>query len=173
MIMEGIVSRAKKLGFMPKVKDKKQIDRLLIKYKGRLEIYNHKKFVTTSDNLVNVFKGYDLRTIFIRDPTERALKFGLVVDVTYTLKDVNGNSLDYRSIISRFGSYTLKEIRQIQKDLIPTGINMEVSRQRLVEDIIPFVEQLDEIELPCKLKAKILSTPCRIILGGGKNEALW
>jgi len=174
MIMEGVISKAKSLGFIPKVKDEdeKDIDRLLRKNKGRLEIYNYDKPTITSDNQVKIFKGYDLRTIFIRDPIEKELKFGLIVDVTYALKD-NGSSLNYRSIISRFGKNTLKEIRRIQKDLIPTGINMEVSRQRLIEDIIPFVKQLSEIILPCGLGVEIVPTPCRIILGGKEDETLW
>jgi len=80
--------------------------------------------------------------------------------------------LNFHDIVTKFGSITLREIRQIQKDLIPTGINKEISRQRLIEDIVPFVEQFSEIDLPCDLKSKITSFPARIILGE-EYETIW
>lgn len=172
MIIEGVINRAKEIGYIPqKLKQDKNIYQVLNKNKGRLKLYSYGKFKKTSDNQIKVFMGYDLRVIFLKDPVEDKLSFGLIVDAAYSLKDVNDKPLDYHAIISRFGSSTLREVRQIQKDLIPTGINREVSRQRLIEDIIPFVEQLNEIELPCGLKVKINLSPCRIILGD-KNETV-
>ncbi len=173
MIIEGVIKKARQIGLSPrKTKQDKDICQILDENKGRWKFYNPEKAKITSDNQVRVFIGYDLRVIFLRDPLEDRLNFGLIVDITYFLRDMNDNPLNYRAITSRFDRNTLREVRQIQKDFIPTGINREVSRQRLIEDIIPFVEQLGEIELPCGLKVKVVSNPCRIILGD-EDEAVW
>ncbi len=173
MIIEGVINRAKELGYAPqKFRQNKDIYQILDENKGRLQLYNYDKFKVTSNNQIKVLMGYDLRVIFLKDPVEDKLNFGLIVDIVYSLKDVNDTPLKYHDIISRFDRSTLREVRQIQRDLIPTGINSEVSRQRLIEDIIPFVEQLKEIELPCGLKAEVSSTPSRIIMGDD-YESVW
>ena len=172
MILEGVINKTMQMGFVfLKFNQNADIYQILDKTKGRLKIFKRKPEVT-SDGKVRVFIGYDLRVIFLRDPMENRLNFGLVVDITYSLRDEKDRPLNYRAIVLEFGPHTLREVRQIQRDLIPTGINREVSRQRLDEDIIPFVEELSEIELPCGLEAKITSEPCRIILGD-KNEVIW
>ncbi len=172
MILEGVINKAMLMGFVFfKFNQNVDIYQILDKNRGRLKIFKRKPEVT-SDGKVRVFTGYDLRVVFLRDPMENRLNFSLVVDITYSLRDEKDRPLNYRAIVLEFGPHTLREVRQIQRDLIPTGINREVSRQRLNEDIIPFVEQLSEIELPCGLEAKITSEPCRIILGD-KDEVVW
>jgi len=172
MILEGVINRVLQIGFIFLKNDYNvNIYQILDKNKGRIKIYNPIPKIT-SDNNVKVFIGYDLRVIYLRDMSENKLNFGLVVDIVYALRDVNNIPLNYHIIVSKFGHNILKEIRQIQKDLIPTGINREVAKQRLVEDIIPFVQQLSEIELPCGIKIEVTPEPCRIILGD-KNEVIW
>jgi len=175
MILEGVIKTINKtmqtkFVFL-KFNQNADIYQILDKSKGRLKIFKRKPEVT-SDGKVRVFTGYDLRVVFLRDPMENRLNFSLVIDITYSLRDEKDRPLNYQAIVSEFGLHTLREVRQIQRDLIPTGINREASRQRLNENIIPFVEQLSEIELPCGLEAKITSEPCRIILGE-KDEIIW
>ncbi|MCD6493884.1 MAG: hypothetical protein J7K36_08865 [Archaeoglobaceae archaeon] len=155
IILEGVIEKAKEFGYLP----------LPEKEKGRRILYNENDFKETSDGNVRVYKLFDIRVIFLRDLVEDKLKFYLIVDVKYSLKDKSNNPLNFKEITSKFGSNTLREIRQIQKDLIPTGRNPEVSRQRLLEDIIPFVENIKKIYLPCGIEAEIVSEPTRIIVG--------
>ena len=163
MILEAFIKKAQGLGYLP----------IFSKDKGRCKLFNWNLFKTTSDKKAKLFQGYDVKTIFIKDQVENNLVFGLVLDVTYSFKDFNDNPLNFHDIVTKFGSITLKEIRQIQKDLIPTGINKEVSRQKLTEDIIPFVEKFSEIDLPCGLKAQIIPIPARIILGEEYGGTIW
>ena len=162
MVLEAFINKAEGLGFHP----------FFSKDKGRCRLFNWNEFKTTSDNKVKLYLGYDVRIIFLKDQIENSLVFGLVLDITYSLKDFNDNPLNFHEIITNFGSSTLKEIRQIQRDLIPTGINKEISRQRLIEDIVPFVEKISEIELPGCLKAQITPNPARIVLGE-EDETVW
>ena len=171
MILEGILSKVRQMGFSLRFNSDVDIYQILDRNKGRVKVFRQKPKVT-SDNKVRVFIGYDLRVIFLKDPMENKLNFGLIVDVVYSLRDEEDKPLNYHTIVSKFGHDTLKEVRQIQRDLIPTGINREVARQRLIEDIMPFVEQLSEIELPCGIKVRISSEPTRIILGE-RDETIW
>lgn len=161
MILEGIVRKANELGYSP----------IFSKDKGRCRLFSETEYKSTSNGNVRVFIGGDVRVVFLRDPQEDQIRFGLIMDIDYSLRNLDGETLNYQTITSMFGSNTLKEVRQIQKDLIPTGINREASRQRLIEDIIPFVKKLQEIELPCGLEAKIDYNPSRVILGE-ENETL-
>ena len=155
LILEGVIEKAKELGYTPMPE----------KEKGRCILFNERDFKETSDGNVRVYRAFDIRVIFLRDPLEDKLKYFLIVDVRYPLRDKSNSTLNYKQIVSRFGSKTLREVRQIQKDLIPTGINREVSRQRLLEDIIPFVEKIKNLYLPCGVEAKIITEPCRILVG--------
>lgn len=154
MIIEGVIGKAGTLGYKPTQKDE-----------GRYVLFNQEKFRETTDGEVKVYQGYDVRSLYLRDSENDELKFCLVVDVCFSFKDVDDEPLNFRDITLRFGTNTLKEVRRIQKDLIPTGINPEVSRQRLLDDIVPFIEELTPITLPCSLKCEINVKPCRIVVG--------
>jgi len=162
MILEGVIKKAEDLQYVASFG----------KEKGRVFLFNWSKFKETSDRQVKVFTGYDIRVIFLKDLIEGSLEFGIIVDVKYSLKSANGRRLNYHEIVSNFGNDTLRKVRQIQKDLVTTGINTEVSRQRLLDDIIPFVEKIRKIELPCGVNAEITTIPSRIVVGE-KNEFAW
>jgi hypothetical protein len=157
MALEGLTERVKELGYAT----------IPSKDKGRCRLFNWNEFKATSNSQIRVYTGYDIKIIFLRDPVENKLNFGLVIDVTYSIKDTADQPLDYNTISTRFGSSALREMRQIQKDLIPTGINKEVSKQRLTEDIIPFVERIGKIVMPCNIEAEVDTKPSQIILGEG------
>lgn len=160
MILEGFVEELKNKGYEP------------IPTKGRYEIFEFDKYNETSNGLIRVYKGFDIRSLFLRDIETRELFFGLVIDVTYSIKDKDGNCMGFYEIKNRYGSTTLKEVRQIQGDIIPTGINKEISRQRLKENILPFSQSVSKFNLPCGISAMLSEQPLRITLGG-EDETLW
>jgi hypothetical protein len=161
MVLDGVIKKAKELGYSP----------IFSKDKGRCTLFNQNEFKASSNGQVRVYMGYDIRLIFLRDPLEDKICFGLIVDVTYSLRNIDDQPLNYQAITSSFGSATLKEVRQIQRDLIPTGVNTEVSRERLLDYIIPFVQKVRQIESPGGFEVEITSNPSRTILGG-LNESI-
>jgi hypothetical protein len=155
MILEGFINKV--------MSDNYEV----IEKKGRCKIFNWNEFKITRDNNVKVFKGFDIRSIFILDSQENKLVFGLIVDVVYTFKDNLNQPLNTYLISNNFGSQTLLEVRQIQGELIPTGkINTEIARQRLLENILPFIKTYSDFDLPCGLKATLSTEPTRVIIGG-------
>lgn len=159
MILEGFVKKLSDNGFTP------------IMSKGRSQLFRWSDFKKTSDGMVKVHKGFDIRSLFLLDRRLEEIIFGLVIDVIYALRDKDNNRLNSHDIVSKFGGATFKEVRLIQGDLIPTGINTEVSRQRFIEEILPFVKHFSGFLLPCGIEAKLKEEPLRIILGG-ENESL-
>jgi len=157
MILDAFIDKAKKIGYLPYF-SRNEI--------GRCTLCNWDKFQTTSDGNVKVYTGYDIRVIFLKDGEKDRLCFNIIIDACYKLRDNRGEPLNNRTIIARFGRETLRNVRKIQGDLIPTGkINTEVSRKILIDEILPFIETLKEIELPCGIRARMKLTPSRIILG--------
>jgi len=134
--------------------------------KGRVKVFNFNQSIPINDDLF-VYRGFDLRTIFLLDHFENKLRFGLIIDITYTYEDRREGRLNFHQIVERFGSDTLIKIRQVQGDITPyRRANMEVSRQRLQENILPFVKQHGNFVLPCGIKAEIELEPARVILTG-------
>lgn len=139
-----------------------------IEGKGRVKVFNFNKPTTLSSRRINLYQGYDLRSIFLFNPEKESLSFGLVIDIAYTFKDERGNSLNTHTVIENFGSNILKEIRQKQGDLLPDSkINSEVSRQRLLEHILPFVNKYAAFPLSCGVDAILSKNPMRVVLASG------
>lgn len=154
MILDGFITKLGDHGFSP------------IFGRGRCKLLNWDNFTETSDGMVRIHKGFDVRSLFLLDRKSKDLIFGLVIDIIYALRDRSNNHLNSHDVVSKYGRGTFREIRQIQGDLIPTGINTEVSRQRFVEEILPIVERFNEFWLPCGIEARINKAPLRVILGG-------
>lgn len=159
MIFEGFVRRLKEDGFEPIIS------------KSRSQLFRWSEFKRTSDGMVKVHTGLDIRSLYLFDRTKEEIIFGLVIDIIYALRDKDGNRLNSHDIVSKFGEATFREVRLIQGDLIPTGINTEISRHRFIEEILPFVKRYSEFLLPCGIGARLKEEPLRIILGEG-NESL-
>lgn len=158
LILEGIIEKSKENGFYP----------LPEMEKGRVILFNENNFIKTSDGNVHIYKCYDIRVIYLMDVSNNTLKFYAIIDLKFIFRDKEGKSLSPKEIVQLYGSYTLKEVRVIQKDLIKVNeefrANTEVSRQRLLEDIIPFVGRIKEFVLPCDVRAKLNVSPCRITI---------
>jgi hypothetical protein len=153
-ILDGVCNKMKARGCL--------VDRTF----GRAAIFDFNKPHKSRDGNIAVFRGIDLRSIFLYDRGDDKLKFGLIVDVTYRLKDKTDQSISIGMVRQRYGSETLAQVRQIQGDMIPTGINTEASRQRLVDHIFQFLIAFADFTLPIGVQAKASTQPVRVILGG-------
>lgn len=163
LILDGVISTAMQIGYHKLYREKK----------GRLQLYNPENYVLTTNRSVKVLPTYDVRVIYLVDPIQNSLFFGLVVDCRYILRDINDKPLNFHQIVEKYGSSTVRDIRQIQKDLIPTGLNPETSRQRLLDEVIPFIKNFQEIKLPCDIDASVSYEPIRVILGDDEDVSLW
>jgi len=118
MILEGFIDRIEQDDYTP------------LEGKGRYAVFNWAEYQLTSDGNVRLYRGFDLRSLFMKNRETGKLAFGLIVDVTYAFRDQANEPLNAHDIRERFGSNMFLEVRQIQGDLLPTGrINTEVSRQ--------------------------------------------
>jgi hypothetical protein len=135
--------------------------------KGRLMVFHPDRFKTAANNNIKVYQGYDLKATFWKEPISGNLTFGLVIDITWSIRDKDDKPLSMQRI-AQFNAVT--QIAQIQGEYLPGGtrINTEIARQRFQEQILPFVYGHSEFELPCGGIARLSSHPIRIILG--ENE---
>jgi len=69
VIIEGLVKKLKEDGYEA------------IPSKGRWQMYHPDQCDSVADGKVRVYRGYDLRSLFWRDPTTNHLTFGLIVDI--------------------------------------------------------------------------------------------
>lgn len=158
MILEGFIGHLKEERYTP------------VERKGRCEVFSWTKYQSTSDGNVRLYRGFDLRSLFLRNRETGELIFGLIIDVTHAFRDQANESLNAHDIRERFGSKTFSEVRQMQGELLPTGrINTEVARQRLVDHILPFVRCFPNFQLPCDITVSLHHEPTRIILGGASR----
>lgn len=135
--------------------------------KGRMEFVSKRKCATLLGGRVSIYRAYDTRCLFLRDHSTDSIEFGIVIDTNFKLKDQNGEPLDSHKIKQHFDQGALSEIRTFQGDLVPGGkINTEVSRQKLLEETIPFVQQYSSITLPGGIAATIATEPMHIVIGG-------
>jgi len=131
--------------------------------KGRPIFYEPKPYRTVVGGKLKVFRGYDLRTIYLYQQ-DRPI-FGLIVDICWEIQDSNGRRLNMVEIDKVYNASA--EVAQVQDELLPNNkINPEVARLRLQNHILPFVFQNKEFHLPLdKVKASLELEPLRIILG--------
>lgn len=131
--------------------------------KGRIRLYEPQPFQKAAQGHLNVFRGYDLRSIYWR--REKQVLFGLIVDICWEIQDASGKRLSTPEI-AQFNA--MAEIAQIQEEYLPDNrINPEVSRIRLQNHILPFVQQNSQFALPCSgnIEVTLSNIPLRIILG--------
>lgn len=131
--------------------------------KGRIKLYEPQPFRKAAQGHLNVFPGYDLRSIYWR--REKQVLFGLIVDICWEIQDASGNRLTTPEV-AQFNA--MAEIAQIQGEYLPDNrINPEVSRMRLQNHILPFVQQNNRFVLPCSGSIEVIvsNVPLRVILG--------
>jgi len=135
--------------------------------KGRLIVFHPGRFTSAAYGQIKVYQGYDLRSTFWRDRFSGNLAFGLVVDTIWSIRDGSGQPMNTHQI-AQLNAVT--QVAQIQGEYLPrsTRINTEIARQRLQEQILPFVQDHPEFELLCMVTAQVSPQPIRIILGGNE-----
>lgn len=131
--------------------------------KGRTKLYEPQPFRQAAQRRLYIYRGYDLRAVHWR--REERLLFGLIVDICWEIQDTNGKRLSTPEI-AQYNAVT--EIAQIQEEYLPGNrINPEVSRLRLQNHILPFIQTNRNFALPCSgnIEAILSNVPLRVILG--------
>lgn len=150
MIVEGLVDLLKEQDYREWVG------------KARTTLYEPQPFRRAAQGRLRVFRGYDLRSIYWK---ENQPLFGLIVDICWEIQDANGKRLSSPEI-AQYNA--MAEIAQIQEEFLPGNrINPEVSRLRLQNHILPFVQSNCKFNLPCNksVAATVGMVPLRVILG--------
>lgn len=136
--------------------------------KGIAKVYQFEKPLFETETGVRMFRGFELRGQFLWDAEHEQITFGIVIDAIFAYRDREDRSLSVADIVARFGSRTLKQLRQRQGELSPRGaINLEVSRQRLLRQTLPFVDARHLFVLPCGVRAELSLSPTRVVLVDG------
>jgi hypothetical protein len=136
--------------------------------KGRLILYESKPYRMAAGGNIQVYRGYDLRSIWWQQ--ESQVRFGIVVDVRWEIQDIAGKRLSPTEIASYNVMNVMynatMEIGQIQDEFLTNGkINTEVARLRLQNHILPWVRDHSRFSLPCGGEATISTMPVRVIMG--------
>jgi hypothetical protein len=114
---------------------------------------------------VRLFRGVQVAPVYFHDPETERLTFALALDAVFGYRDTAGTTLSPREIVARFGAESLRRLRTRQGDFAPGGgINIEVSRQRLTDFIMPFVQARHTFSLACGIPAELMQAPTRVIL---------
>lgn len=151
MIVEGVVDHLKQQGYW-------EWSRI-----GRTKLYEPQPFGQAAQGRLRLFKGYDLRAIYWRRNEEPL--FGLVVDICWEIQDASGKRLSSPEI-AQYNAMT--EVAQLQEEYLPGNrINPEVSRLRLLNDILPFVQSNSKFALPCDQNVEVTldTVPLRVVIG--------
>jgi hypothetical protein len=130
---------------------------------GRTKLYEPQPFSKAAHGRLRLFRGYDLRAIYRR--TNQKLLFGLIVDICWEIQDASGKRLSTQEIAQH---NAMGEIAQLQEEFLPGNrINPEVSRLRLQNHILPFVQKSNKFSLPCSgnVEVTLSSVPLRVIVG--------
>ncbi len=121
--------------------------------------------IVVAQSGVRLFRGFDLRSMFLLDPETNEVVYGIVIDAAFTYRDTASAPISPADIVTKYGPETLRLLRIRQGDLSPRGgINLEVARQRLTELIIPFVSVRHSLVLPCGISAELSQLPIRVAL---------
>ncbi|MBN2391969.1 MAG: ADP-ribosylglycohydrolase family protein [Anaerolineae bacterium] len=133
--------------------------------KGVTRVYQfgHPLFETQTG--VRMYRGFELRGQFLWDAEHEHIAFGIVIDAAFAYRDRADHTLGVADVVARFGSATLRQLRQRQGDLSPRGdINLEISRQRLLQQTLPFLNARHLFTLPCGVRAELAQSPARVVL---------
>lgn len=138
---------------------------------GRATAYWFGKALIETPRGVKLYRGFDLQSMFLFDPEADNLVYCVVVDAVFTYRDPNDKRINPRDVVARYGNDTLRLLRTKQGDLAPIGgINLEVSRQRLMELILPFVNTRNSFVLSCGIPAQLNLEPMRVVLAGSEHK---
>lgn len=163
LILEGFIESLKSAGYT-----------CYFKF-GRAFVFQLNNPLLSLLNGVKLFRGAEICSQFLYDQENDEISYFIIIDPSFRYSDRENNSLSTHEIVSKYGSATLNQLRTKQGDFAPTGgINLEVSRQRLVDFILPFIGARHEFTLPCLtiqdgnpsfgIPAQLELNPTRVIL---------
>ncbi len=137
---------------------------------GRANVYQFTKALLEVQG-VRLYRGFELQSMYLLNPETEALTYGMIIDAVFTYRDANNKPLSTAVVTSKYGHDTLQQLRIKQGDFAPRGgINLEVSRQRFAEMILPFVAARHDFTLPCGILAQLNQEPVRVILSGEEQR---
>ncbi len=114
---------------------------------------------------IKLYRGFHLQTLYLWNPEASELIYTLIIDATFTYRNSNGEPMSTSKIVRQFGSEALNQLLIRQGDLAPNGrINLEVSRQRLVDQTLPFVKARQKFNLACGINGSLELDPLRVVL---------
>lgn len=138
----------------------------------KMQAFDVKNPMALSIGEVQLFRGCEFRTVYLKDILTNTLIFGIILDLRFKL-EYNSRSCSYaelRRIITQSEGVErsrnlIREIRVKTGDLTPSGkVNAQASKFRY-ENILQIMRQIGEkIVLPDGNEAKISSQPTPIII---------
>lgn len=154
MVLQGVINLALEKGFWQRWKMS------LKGVEARTEIFRPEPKGTTTQGGVKVFAGYDLRCAYY--PAVES--FGLVIDVIWAYQDENGVSLNTPKMCAQ---NALNEALVIQEEYLrgANRFNLQISRIRMHDYLLPFAQEFQTIPLPCGRQACLESEPFSVMLG--------
>ena len=136
------------------------------------QAFDTKNPIATSIQEVKLLKGCEFRTVYLRDPLEDKLVFGLILDMKFKLI-CEGNPASYfevrRFVSQKYSEMdskdVIREIRVKTGDLTPSGSrNSEASKFRY-EGIMEIVKRVGkELVLPDGSRAMLAREPVRVVI---------
>lgn len=129
---------------------------------GRTKLYEPEPLGQAAQDHLRLFRGYDLRAIYWR--RNESPLFGLVVDICWEIQDASGRRLSTPEI-AQYNA--MAEIARLQEEYLRDNrINPEVSRLRLQNHIVPFVQSNNKFTLPCGQNVEVTldTAPLRVVI---------
>ncbi len=153
LVLEGFVSSLIQAGYTSKWN------------KHGAAIYQLNTPLLSLDVGVMLYRGFELQSMYLNDPETDELFYAVVIDAVFTYRDKQGQALRPDIVAAQFESKVLETLLIKQGDLAAPGkINLEVARQRLLNQTLPFVQQRGTFTLPCGIAAQLNHEPIRVTL---------
>jgi len=140
--------------------------------KFRARAFDKLKPISTIMQNVWLFKGFELKPIFLKDKVDHALFFSIIIDLQYKL-ELNGKPASLAEVLrystkekgEAVAHQVIKDIKVKMGELNPFGYrNQEASRFRLIR-IMEFVSEFNDVTLYDGTHVKISNEPMRIAEG--------
>ena len=155
LITESLIDFLKTIGFT--VIDTK-FELLVKRMQKKIELIPSELF------LVKCFK---LKISYLFNHETKKLCYILSIDTLVSTIDNKNNRLNYHDLKIKYGSDVFYKIKEIQKEYLPNRkINLEISKLKLLDEILPFVNTLNYFCIDDNITAEVISNPLRIVLGG-------
>jgi hypothetical protein len=165
MILDGFADQLERSGF--------EIESI----KFRRRAFDTQKPIQLSLKEIILLQGCEFRTIFLMNPMEETLVFGIILDLKYKF-EMNGSPASYydirKSVSEKYSSEKateiIREIRIKTGDLTPYGRRSSESSSFRMEKIRKIVDRVDsDFILQTGVKATLMKEPIRVVEEGGTD----